>query len=134
MEDNSTCNWNHLSATDLNSWHWYLPGYMWEEAIAKFDTETYPGSPYNFQESFVQGRQPMFNSECGNVWGYTGSTGDITPNPRAIRKLVAASTQTSRGKRLDNPGLSPPRSIPPFSPWLITSSLVTYAWLSPPWP
>jgi len=39
--------------------------------------DTSPGSTWNFIGGRMQGRQPLFNSECGNVWGYEGSTGDV---------------------------------------------------------
>lgn len=76
VEDNSPCNNDHVQ-TDLNTWHAYLPGYLWEEMIAKYDRETYEGSTFNYIGGNKQGREPMFNSECGNVWGYTGSAGDV---------------------------------------------------------
>ena len=38
---------------------------------------TYPGSQWNFETPWRQARQPMLNSEFGNVWGYEGSTGDV---------------------------------------------------------
>ncbi|MCP5521679.1 MAG: glycoside hydrolase family 2 [Verrucomicrobiales bacterium] len=75
VEDNSPCNYDHVE-TDLNSWHAYLPGYEWASKLDEFCRETYPGSKWNFIGGREQGRQPMFNSECGNVWGYEGSTGD----------------------------------------------------------
>jgi len=37
----------------------------------------FPGSQWNFEKGYVQGSQPMINSEFGNVWGYQGSTGDV---------------------------------------------------------
>ncbi len=76
VEDNSPCNNDHVQ-TDLNSWHSYLPGYLWADQIARYDRETYPGSSFNYIGENTQGREPMLNSECGNVWGYTGSTGDV---------------------------------------------------------
>lgn len=76
VEDNSPCNYDHV-ATDLNSWHSYLPGYGWKEFLENATRETYPGSTWNFIGGRTQGNQPMFNSECGNVWGYEGSTGDV---------------------------------------------------------
>ncbi len=76
VEDNSACNYDHV-ATDLNSWHAYLPGYAWEKRLDEFAGETYPGSRWNFAEGYQQSSQPNINSECGNVWGYTGSTGDV---------------------------------------------------------
>lgn len=75
VEDNSTCNYNHVES-DINTWHGYHPGYDWEKVITKFDNETYVGGTYNYQAPNVQNGVPMLNSECGNVWGYTGSAGD----------------------------------------------------------
>lgn len=76
VEDNSPCNYDHV-VTDINTWHSYLPGYTWKERLDEFCGNTYPGSPWNFVERRNQGDQPMFNSECGNVWGYQGSAGDV---------------------------------------------------------
>jgi hypothetical protein len=39
--------------------------------------KTFEGSTWNFIGGNKQGNQPMMNSECGNVWGYKGSTGDV---------------------------------------------------------
>jgi hypothetical protein len=76
VEDNSACNYDHTE-TDLNTWHAYLPGYAWAEFMENASRNTYPGSQWNFAPGYRQGRQPMLNSECGNVWGYEGSTGDV---------------------------------------------------------
>jgi hypothetical protein len=76
VEDNSPCNYDHVK-TDLNSWHVYLPGWRWPEFLAEADARTFPGSSWNFVSGQAQGEQPMLNSECGNVWGYEGSTGDV---------------------------------------------------------
>ncbi len=76
VEDNSPCNHDHVE-TDLNSWHEYLPGYAWKDKLAQIVADTHPGSTWNFIGGRTQGSQPMFNSECGNVWGYEGSTGDV---------------------------------------------------------
>ena len=35
------------------------------------------GSTFHYEQGFKQGKQPTINSECGNVWGYEGSTGDV---------------------------------------------------------
>jgi len=75
VEDNSPCNYDHV-VTDLNSWHAYLPGYGWREFLENACKQTYPGSDWNYVEGKVQENAPMFNSECGNVWGYEGSAGD----------------------------------------------------------
>jgi hypothetical protein len=76
VEDNSPCNLDHV-ATDINSWHAYLPGYGWRERLEQITRDTYPGSKWNFIGGRTQGNQPMLNSECGNVWGYEGSAGDV---------------------------------------------------------
>ena len=75
VEDQSACNQDHVE-TDINSWHSYRPGWDWDRELKYYVDNTYPGSPFNFVEGSVQGRQPMMNSECGNVWGYSGSAGD----------------------------------------------------------
>ncbi len=76
VEDNSPCNWDHV-ITDINTWHKYLPARQWAGFLDMVVNNTYPGSGFNFTEGNVQKNQPMFNSECGAVWGYSGSTGDI---------------------------------------------------------
>ena len=75
IEDNSPCRKDHV-ITDINTWHAYRPGYTWEKSVAEWCDSTFPGSTANYIGGFVQGEEPMFNSECGNVWGYKGSTGD----------------------------------------------------------
>ena len=76
VEDISATNNDHV-ATDINSWHRYLPGYKWKEAMDDATEKTFEGSTWNFIGGNKQGNQPMMNSECGNVWGYDGSTGDV---------------------------------------------------------
>ena len=77
VEDNSVCcNRGHVE-TDLNTWHAYLPGWQWEEHIAMVSDSTFPGSTWNYERGWKQEGQPMFNSEFGNVWGYSGSSGDV---------------------------------------------------------
>ncbi|MFO1500896.1 MAG: glycoside hydrolase family 2 TIM barrel-domain containing protein [Verrucomicrobiota bacterium] len=75
VEDNSPCNFDHTES-DLNSWHAYLPGYAWREHLDQVTHDSRPGSKWNFIGGRTQGSQPLLNSECGNVWGYEGSTGD----------------------------------------------------------
>ncbi len=77
VEDNSICCGFGHTRTDLNSWHAYLPGYEWDSYLQDLTENTYPGSTFNFEDGFQQEGQPNFNSECGNVWGYDGSTGDV---------------------------------------------------------
>ncbi len=76
VEDNSPCNWDHV-ITDINTWHRYSPARHWSGFLDMVCENTYPGSEWNYIGGNKQGNEPMFNSECGAVWGYTGSTGDI---------------------------------------------------------
>jgi hypothetical protein len=76
VEDNSPCNYDHVE-TDINSWHAYLPGWEWKSHLEQVTRDTRPGSTWNFIGGREQARQPLLNSECGNVWGYEGSTGDV---------------------------------------------------------
>ena len=75
VEDNSAT-WHDHVVTDVNTWHRYRPGYLWERTVAEWCDGTYPGSTRNFIGGRRQDGAPMMNSECGNVWGYAGSTGD----------------------------------------------------------
>ncbi|NQT25284.1 glycoside hydrolase family 2 [candidate division KSB1 bacterium] len=77
IEDNSVCCGRGHTKTDINSWHHYLPGWEWDAMLDQISRDTYPKSTWNFEEGYKQGKQPNFNSECGNVWGYDGSTGDV---------------------------------------------------------
>jgi hypothetical protein len=77
VEDNSICCGRGHTETDINSWHAYLPGWEWDAFLKNQVEQTFEGSTFNFEEGFRQGRQPNINSECGNVWGYDGSTGDV---------------------------------------------------------
>ena len=77
IEDNSICCGRGHTETDINSWHAYLPGWEWDNYLKNLTEHTYEGSTFNFEDGFQQGKQPNINSECGNVWGYEGSTGDV---------------------------------------------------------
>jgi hypothetical protein len=76
VDDNSACNKDHVM-TDMNTWHDYLPGYMWADHVEQIVADTHPGSRWNFIGGRTQGSQPLLNAECGDVWGYDGSTGDV---------------------------------------------------------
>jgi hypothetical protein len=76
VEDNSPCNLDHVD-TDIHTWHVYLPGYAWREHLDQVARDTFPGSTWNFIGGRTQRDQPLVNSECGNVWGYEGSAGDV---------------------------------------------------------
>lgn len=77
VEDNSICCGAGHTTTDLNSFHDYLPGWEWENHLKDLTDKSFEGSTFQFEPGFKQGKQPKINSECGNVWGYEGSTGDV---------------------------------------------------------
>jgi hypothetical protein len=77
VEDNSVCCGRGHTETDINSWHEYLPGWRWEGHVQRLSDSTFAGSTWNFESPWRQSREPMLNSEFGNVWGYEGSTGDV---------------------------------------------------------
>lgn len=77
VEDNSICCGAGHTETDINSFHDYLPGWEWDDHLKNITEQSFPGSNFQFEPGFVQGNQPKINSECGNVWGYEGSTGDV---------------------------------------------------------
>lgn len=77
VEDNSICCGRGHTETDINSWHEYLPGWAWEDHLQTITKNDFAGSSYHFEKGFTQQNQPNINSECGNVWGYEGSTGDV---------------------------------------------------------
>ncbi|NND05206.1 MAG: glycoside hydrolase family 2 [Saprospiraceae bacterium] len=77
VEDNSICCGVGHTKTDINSFHDYKPGWVWTEHLQDIVDRSHPGSPFQYEPGFVQGNEPKINSECGNVWGYEGSTGDV---------------------------------------------------------
>ncbi len=77
VEDNSPCCGRGHTVTDLNTWHDYRPGWDWDGRLGIISDSTGQSSPWNFEKGYTQGRQPMLNSEFGNVWGYEGSSGDV---------------------------------------------------------
>lgn len=77
VEDNSICCGRGHTETDIQSWHAYQAGYEWDKMMDDQSKNLFPGSQWNFEKGYVQGTQPMINSEFGNVWGYQGSTGDV---------------------------------------------------------
>lgn len=76
-EDNSICCGAGHTETDLNSFHDYLAGWEWESMLKNLTEQSREGSTFQFENGYKQGKQPKINSECGNVWGYEGSTGDV---------------------------------------------------------
>lgn len=77
VEDNSICCGAGHTETDLNSWHEYLPGEGWEKHLKTISDNTFVGSDFHYEKGYKQTDVPNINSECGNVWGYKGSTGDV---------------------------------------------------------
>jgi len=77
VEDNSICCGAGHTETDINSWHEYLPGGGWEKHLKTITENTYVGSEFHYEKGYKQTDVPNINSECGNVWGYEGSTGDV---------------------------------------------------------
>lgn len=77
VEDNSICCGRGHTVTDLNSWHVYLPGYAWDDHLKNISDNSFEGSTFHYEEGYMQGLEPNINSECGNVWGYDGSAGDV---------------------------------------------------------
>jgi hypothetical protein len=77
VEDNSICCGRGHTETDIHSWHAYQAGYEWDGVMADQSKNLFPGSTWNFEKGYAQAKQPMINSEFGNVWGYQGSTGDV---------------------------------------------------------
>ncbi len=77
VEDNSICCGAGHTETDINSWHEYLPGSGWEKHLKTIDEKTFVGSDFHHEKGYKQTDVPNINSECGNVWGYEGSTGDV---------------------------------------------------------
>ena len=75
IDDNSVCLRDHVT-TDVNTWHRYCPAYAWYDKLERVCTNTYVGSVCNYAKGYAQNGAPMMNAECGNVWGYKGSTGD----------------------------------------------------------
>ncbi|MEI8087562.1 MAG: glycoside hydrolase family 2 TIM barrel-domain containing protein, partial [Paludibacter sp.] len=76
VDDNSACKEDH-TVSDFNSWHEYLPGYLWGNCLDSVCAKTYPGSQWNYLKGFKQTDVPMVNAECGGVWGYKDGAGDI---------------------------------------------------------
>ena len=76
-EDNSICCGAGHTQTDINSFHDYLAGWQWEDSLKKITENTFEGSAFHYEKGFKQGKQPKINCECGNVWGYEGSRGDV---------------------------------------------------------
>ncbi|MDB6175379.1 MAG: glycoside hydrolase family 2 sugar binding [Chthoniobacteraceae bacterium] len=78
VEDMSVVAWDHLEhyghgGTDINSWHFYSHDYAKARAhIQDVVENTYTGSTFNYVPGFVQGTQPLINSEYGGIGALDG--------------------------------------------------------------
>ena len=76
IEDNST-NSEHHTVTDVNTWHFYSNGYEnVKKVVSNFCNNAYVGTKSNYTGGYTMGDVPCMNSECGNVWGVSGTTGE----------------------------------------------------------
>lgn len=94
VEDNSPCNYDHVSVTDLNSWHFYIDDHdsAWKH-IDNVVAQSTPGSPFNHCPGEVMNTAPLINSEYGSVsagggdrdvsWGFR----DLTTGLRKHNKI-----------------------------------------------
>lgn len=76
IDENSACKEDHM-ISDFNSWHEYLPGYVWSNCLDAVVAKTFPGSEWNYMKGYKQTDVPMINAECGGVWGYKNGSGDV---------------------------------------------------------
>ncbi len=75
VEDNSPNKYDHV-VTDLNTWHFYINDYArTRRHVARVVEQTFPGSTFNFVGGeYVQGRQPLLNSEYAGISAIGGDT------------------------------------------------------------
>lgn len=68
VEDNSPCNYDHVTNTDLNSWHFYIDDHEGAKRhIADVVAQTNPGGGFNYCPGQKQTTAPLINSEYGGV-------------------------------------------------------------------
>ena len=94
VEDNSPCNYDHVTNTDVNSWHFYIDNHdearrHIEDVVAK----TQPGSGFNYVPGPGQSSLPLINSEYGAVSAGDGDR-DISWGLRDL------TTQLRRHKKI----------------------------------
>ncbi len=93
VEDNSPCYYDHVSVTDLNSWHFYIDDHP--EAARHIDevvAKSVPGSPFNHCPGEAMNSAPLINSEYGSVsagggdrdvsWGFRDLTNLLRKQPK----------------------------------------------------
>ena len=77
IDDNSATKRDHV-ATDVNTWHVYLPAYKWMAAMDDICAKTYPGSKWNYASGRVQDGTPMMGAETGTYASGGHCDHDIT--------------------------------------------------------
>jgi hypothetical protein len=93
VEDNSPCNYDHVDATDLNSWHFYIDDdARARQHIQDVVARTEPGSAFNYCPGLTQSTAPLINSEYGSVsagggdrdvsWGFRDLTTQLRKYPK----------------------------------------------------
>ena len=60
IEDNSLCCGGLHTATDLNSWHAYLPGYDWEDYLKDQVEKNFKGGNHLYYNGFKQEKSAFF--------------------------------------------------------------------------
>ncbi len=73
VEDNSPCYYDHVSVTDLNSWHFYIDDYdAARRHIEDVVVRSTPGSSFNHCPGEAMNSAPLINSEYGSVSAGSG--------------------------------------------------------------
>jgi hypothetical protein len=94
VEDNSPCNFDHITQNDINSWHFYIDNH--DEArrhIEDVVNRTKPGSDFNLCPGLTQSTLPLINSEYGSISAGSGDR-DISWGLRDL------TTQLRRHKKI----------------------------------
>ena len=93
VEDNSPCNFDHVNATDLNSWHFYIDDFAAARShIEDVVNRSVPGSSFNYCPEERMNSAPLINSEYGAVsagsgdrdisWGFRDLTTQLRKHPK----------------------------------------------------
>ena len=60
IEDNSLCCGGVHTATDINSWHVYLPGYAWENYLRDKSEKNFKGSTHQYYKGFKTRKPALY--------------------------------------------------------------------------
>jgi hypothetical protein len=93
VEDNSPCNYDHISNTDFNSWHFYIDDHATARRhIEEVVERSAPGSAFNMVPGQAMNSAPLINSEYGSVsagggdrdvsWGFRDLTTQLRRHPK----------------------------------------------------